>query len=97
MVLSAERASAVKVLRLAVKTGSAMHGKAAASAMQMYLNFRTSQYNTVTRVLSKTFSQNRPEITPSSSMSMSAAAGTLGRPGMVVMSPASATTKPAPA
>ena len=33
------------------------------------------------------YSQNRPEITPFSSTSMRSAAGTLGRPGMVMMSP----------
>ena len=34
---------------------------------------------------------------PFSSTSIISAAGTLGRPGMVMMSPVSATTKPAPA
>ncbi len=34
---------------------------------------------------------------PASSTSMASAAGTLGRPGMVMMSPVRATTKPAPA
>ena len=36
-------------------------------------------------------------MTPFSSTSMFSAAGTLGRPGMVMMSPVSTTTKPAPA
>ena len=41
--------------------------------------------------------QNSPVITPSSVTSMLFAAGTFGKPGIVMMSPASATTKPAPA
>ena len=36
-------------------------------------------------------------MTPRSSTSMRSAAGTLGRPGMVMMSPVRATMKPAPA
>ena len=40
---------------------------------------------------------NRPGIFPVSSTAMGAAAGPIGRPGMVMMSPVSATTKPAPA
>ena len=41
--------------------------------------------------------QNSPVILPFSSTSMLSAAGTFGRPGMVMISPVSATTKPAPA
>ena len=41
--------------------------------------------------------QNRPVMTPFSSTSIFSAAGTLGRPGMVMMSPVRATMKPAPA
>src|SRR5699024_189572 len=41
--------------------------------------------------------QNRPEIFPVSSTSILSAAGTFGRPGIVMISPVSATTKPAPA
>ena len=41
--------------------------------------------------------QNRPEMTPFSSTSMASAAGVLGRPGMVRMSPVRATMNPAPA
>ena len=41
--------------------------------------------------------QNNPEMTPLSSISMLSAAGSLGRPGMVMMSPVYTTTKPAPA
>ena len=41
--------------------------------------------------------QNRPVITPFSSTSIFSAAGTLGRPGMVMMSPVCTTMKPAPA
>mgnify|MGYP003303388829 CR=1 FL=1 len=41
--------------------------------------------------------QNSPEILPSSSTSIFSAAGALGRPGMVMMSPVRATIKPAPA
>src|SRR6201996_8631786 len=41
--------------------------------------------------------QNRPSISPSSPRVMDSAAGTRGRPGMVMMSPQIATTKPAPA
>ena len=36
-------------------------------------------------------------ITPASSTSIRSAAGTLGRPGIVIMSPVSTTMKPAPA
>lgn len=38
--------------------------------------------------------QNRPEMTPFSSTSMASAAGVLGRPGMVRMSPVRATMNP---
>src|SRR5207245_6252894 len=41
--------------------------------------------------------QNRPTTFPVASMSMVSAPGTFGRPGIVRMSPAYATTKPAPA
>ena len=41
--------------------------------------------------------QNRPEMTPLSSTSMRSAAGDFGRPGIVMISPVSATMKPAPA
>ena len=41
--------------------------------------------------------QNRPVILPFSSTSIFSAAGTLGRPGMVRMSPVRATMNPAPA
>ena len=41
--------------------------------------------------------QNRPLIRPFSSTSIFSAAGTFGRPGMVMMSPVRATMKPAPA
>ena len=41
--------------------------------------------------------QKRPVIFPSSVTSMFSAAGTFGRPGIVMMSPVSATMKPAPA
>ena len=40
---------------------------------------------------------NRPMILPVSSTSIFSAAGTFGRPGMVMISPVSATMKPAPA
>ena len=41
--------------------------------------------------------QNSPTMLPSSSTSMFSAAGTFGRPGIVMMAPVLATTKPAPA
>src|SRR5579862_3018352 len=41
--------------------------------------------------------QNKPVMRPWVSMPMALAAGMRGRPGMVMMSPHSATTKPAPA
>ena len=41
--------------------------------------------------------QNRPEILPVASTSIRSAAGTLGRPGMVMISPVRATRNPAPA
>ena len=41
--------------------------------------------------------QNSPVMFPSSSTSIFSAAGTLGSPGIVMMSPVSATTNPAPA
>ena len=41
--------------------------------------------------------QNRPLMRPFSSTSIFSAAGTRGRPGIVMMSPVSTTTKPAPA
>ena len=41
--------------------------------------------------------QNRPVITPFASTSIFSAAGRFGRPGIVMMSPVSATMKPAPA
>ena len=41
--------------------------------------------------------QNSPVITPSPSMAKRSAAGVFGNPGMVRISPASATTNPAPA
>ena len=42
-------------------------------------------------------SQNNPSISPSSRRWIASAAGTRGRPGIVMMSPQIATTKPAPA
>ena len=45
----------------------------------------------------KKFFQNSPVIAPVSSMSILHAAGSFGKPGMVMISPVSATTKPAPA
>ena len=44
-----------------------------------------------------TISQNSPLIRPSSSTSIFSAAGTFGKPGIVMMSPVRATRKPAPA
>src|SRR5688572_5081426 len=41
--------------------------------------------------------QKSPSMVPSGSTRMDSAAGTLGSPGMVMMSPARATTNPAPA
>ena len=41
--------------------------------------------------------QKRPTIWPSASRSMASAAGTLGSPGMVMISPVRQTMKPAPA
>ena len=43
------------------------------------------------------YNQNRPLMTPFSSTSIASAAGLFGRPGIVIMLPISATTKPAPA
>ena len=49
------------------------------------------------RFLYEIGNQNNPEILPSASTSILDAAGTFGSPGIVIMSPVSATTKPAPA
>lgn len=61
-------------------------------------NRKTLQLSaTIAELKAQLGDQNKPEITPLSSTSISKAAGAFGRPGIVMMSPARATTKPAPA
>ena len=62
-------------------------------------NFKVSLCETLVRRIcgGMAMPQNSPVILPSSSTSICSAAGTLGRPGMVMMSPVRATMKPAPA
>ena len=59
--------------------------------------FLRSFFQKATLFLCKVTSQNNPEILPLSSTSIFSAEGTLGRPGMVIISPVRATIKPAPA
>ena len=51
----------------------------------------------ISLILRQKQDQNSPVIFPESSTSIFSAAGILGRPGMVIMSPVRTTTKPAPA
>ena len=62
-------------------------------------NFKVSLCETLVRRIcgGMTMPQNNPVIFPSLSTSIFSAAGTLGRPGMVMMSPVRATMNPAPA
>ena len=62
-------------------------------------NFKVSLCETLVRRIcgGMTMPQNNPVIFPSLSTSIFSAAGTLGRPGMVMIAPVRATTNPAPA